>query len=73
MVLVTSVLVTLRGSEQVGYMVAAVLVTAAVFAFAHAWAHALAASHAAGAPLDRHALLRSLGHEWSMVEAHCRR
>ena len=68
-VLVTSVLVTLRGFEKVGYMVAAVLVTAAVFAFAHAWAHALATSHAAGAPLDRHALLRSLGHEWSMVQA----
>ena len=69
MVLVTSVLVTLRGSEKVGYMVAAVVVTAAVFAFAHAWAHALAGSHAAGAPLDRYALRRSLGHEWSMVQA----
>jgi hypothetical protein len=69
LVLVTSVLVALAGSEGVGYVIAAVLVTSAVFAFAHAWAHALARSGAVRAPLDRHLLLRSLGHESSIVEA----
>jgi hypothetical protein len=68
-VLVTSVLVTLAGSERVGYVIAAVLVTTLVFALAHAWAHALAGSGAARAPLDRHALLVSIGHEFPIVQA----
>jgi hypothetical protein len=69
MVLVTSVLAAFAGSEAVGYVIAAVIVTTSVFALAHAWAHALAGSGAARAPLDRHALRRSLGHESSIVEA----
>ena len=67
-VLVTSVLAALGGTEQVGYVIAAVLVTASVFALAHGWAHALAGT-GGGAPLDRHALLRSMGHEFPIVRA----
>jgi hypothetical protein len=69
MVLVTSILAALDGSEKIRYAIAAVLVTTLVFALAHAWAHALATSGAARAPLDRHALLASLGHEFAIVEA----
>ena len=69
MVLVTSVLAALAGSEDVGYVIAAILVTTSVFALAHAWANALAGSGAARAPLDRHALLGSIGHEFSIVQA----
>lgn len=68
-VLVTSVLAAFAGSENVGYVIAAVVVTTSVFALAHAWAHALARSGAARAPLDRHALLGSIGHESPIVEA----
>jgi hypothetical protein len=68
-VLVTSVLAAFAGSEEVGYVIAAVLVTTSVFALAHAWAHALARSGAARAPLDRHALLSSIGHEFPIVQA----
>ena len=68
-VLVTSVLAASAGSEDVGYVIAAVLVTASVFALAHAWAHALAGTGAARAPLDMHALRRSIGHEFAIVEA----
>ena len=69
MVLVTSVLAAFAGSESVGYVIAAVLVTTSVFALAHAWAHALARSGADRAPLDRHALLGSIGHELPIVQA----
>jgi hypothetical protein len=68
-VLVTSVLVAFTGSERAGLIVASVLVTAIVFALAHAWAHALAGSAAESKPVDRHALRRALGHEWTIVEA----
>jgi hypothetical protein len=68
-VLVTSVLAALGGSEDVGYVVAAVFVTTSVFAVAHAWANALAQSRAARAPLDRHALRRSIQHEFTIVQA----
>jgi hypothetical protein len=68
-VLVTSVLAAFAGTERVGYVIAAVIVTTSVFALAHAWAHALARSGAARAPLDRHAFVRSLGHEFSIVQA----
>ncbi len=68
-VLVTSVLAAFAGSEAVGYVIAAVLVTTAVFALSHAWANALARSGAARAPLDRHALLGSIGHELPIVQA----
>ena len=68
-VLVTSVLAAFAGSERVGYVIAAVLVTTFVFALAHAWAHALARSGAARAPLDTQALLGSIGHEFAIVQA----
>ena len=68
-VLVTSVLVAFASFEDVGYVIAAVLITTSVFALAHAWAHALARSGAARAPLDRHALLSSIGHEFPIVQA----
>jgi hypothetical protein len=68
-VLVTSVLISFQGSEAAGFVIAAVLVTTAVFELAHAWAHALAISGAAREPLDRHLLLRSVRHELSIVEA----
>ena len=68
-VLVTSVLVTFAGTDEVGFILAGAIVTAVVFALAHAWAHALARSQAARAPIDRHALLHSLRQEWTIVEA----
>jgi hypothetical protein len=68
-VLVTSVLATFEGSEPVGLIIAAVLVTTLIFELAHAWADALAESGAARRPLDRHALRRSIRHELSIVEA----
>ncbi len=68
-VLVTSVLVTFAGTDEVGYVLAGAIVTAIVFALAHAWAHALARSEEERAPIDRHALLHSLRQEWTIVEA----
>jgi hypothetical protein len=68
-VLVTSVLIAFDGSEQVGLMIAAVLVTTLVFELAHAWADALAESGAARRPLDVHVLRRYIRHELSIVEA----
>jgi hypothetical protein len=69
-VLVTSVLATLGASEErVGFMIAAVHVTALVFALAHAWAHALDATAATRAPVDRRALARALGREWPIVQS----
>ena len=65
----TSVLVTFGGSEPVGFIIAAVLVTTLVFELAHAWADALAERAAVRKPLDRHALRRSIRHELSIVEA----
>ena len=68
-VLVTSVLATFDGSERVGFVIAAVLVTTVVFELAHAWANALAESGAARRHLDTHTLGRSIRHEASIVEA----
>ena len=48
---------------------AAIAVTTIVFALAHAWAHAMSQAAGAHAPIDRRALLRSLGHEWAIVQA----
>ena len=67
--LVTSVLVTFAGTDDVGYVLAGAIVTAIVFALAHAWAHALARSEEERAPIDRRALLHSLRQEWTIVEA----
>ena len=68
-VLVTSVLATFEGSEPVGLIIGAVLVTTLVFELAHAWADALAESGAASRPLDTHTLRRTIRHELSIVEA----
>jgi hypothetical protein len=53
-VLVTSVLATFEGSEQVGLIITAVFVTTLIFELAHAWADPLAESGAARRSLDRH-------------------
>ncbi len=68
-ILVSSLIATLSPENDVGVTMAAIAVTTAVFALAHAWAHAV--SHAAEihAPIDRRVLLRSLGHEWAIVQA----
>jgi hypothetical protein len=66
---VTSVPATFEGSEPVGLIITAVLVTTLVFELAHAWARALAESGAARRPLDIHTLRRSIRHELSIVEA----
>jgi hypothetical protein len=68
-VLVTSVLVTFAGTDEVRYIIAGAIITAVVFALAHAWAHALARSRAERAPIDGLALLHSLRQEWTIVEA----
>ena len=62
-------LATFEGTEPVGLIIIAVLVTTLVFELAHAWAHALAQSGAARRPLDRHVVRRSIRHELSIVEA----
>jgi cobalamin synthase len=69
LVLVGSVLATLGPQERVGYMIAALGVTTLVFALAHAWAHALGGSARTRMPVDKHALRRSMRHEWTIVQA----
>jgi hypothetical protein len=70
LILVTSVMATLeQNEEQVGLMIAALLITAGVFALAHAWAHALDAAGKARMPVDRHLLARGVRHEWPIVQA----
>ena len=50
-------------------MIAAVVVTAFVFALAHAWAIGLAKSAESGAPFGARAFGAGLRHEWPMVQA----
>jgi hypothetical protein len=70
LILVTSVMATLeQNEERVGLMVAALLITAGVFALAHAWAHAVEAAGKARMPVDRHLLARGVRHEWPIVQA----
>ncbi|HEY6779672.1 MAG TPA: hypothetical protein VI111_01890 [Thermoleophilaceae bacterium] len=68
-ILVSSLMATLSPAKAVGATMAALAVTTIVFALAHAWAHAMSLAAEAHAPLDRRALLRSLSHEWAIVQA----
>jgi hypothetical protein len=68
-ILATSVIATLPGAERPAIVIAALLVTAVVFALAHAWAHVLARSARERAPVTRSAVAAGIKHEWPMVEA----
>jgi hypothetical protein len=69
-VLVSSVIVGLAQTElTAGYMMAALAVTALVFALAHAWSTALAQSARDREALRPDHLLDGVRHEWPMVEA----
>jgi hypothetical protein len=69
-VLVTSILATFDAEEQEAvWMMAAVVVAAAIFAITHAWAQSLAARADIGTRDGRETLLAALRHEWPMVES----
>jgi len=68
LILVTSVIVTLSGKE-IELLAVALVVTSAVFALAHAWAHALSEAAVEQRAVDRHRFMRSLSHEWPIVQA----
>ncbi len=68
-VLATSVIATLPGAERPAIVIAALLVTAIIFALAHAWAHVLARSAKDRVPVTRDAVAAGVKHEWPMVEA----
>jgi len=69
-VLVSSVIVGLgEATITAGWMMAAVAVTALVFALAHAWATALGRSAEVRAPLGRRIVLDAVRHEWPMAES----
>jgi hypothetical protein len=69
-VLVSSVIVGLGDANlAAGWTMAAVAVTAMVFALAHAWSTALARSADLGRPLHLDALRHGIRHEWPMAEA----
>ena len=68
-ILVSSLVATLSPKNDVGVTMAALAVTTIVFALAHAWAHAMSHAADAHAPIDRRALIHSLGHEWAIVQA----
>jgi hypothetical protein len=69
-ILVSSVIVGLAATNlAVGMMMAAVSVTALVFALAHAWSTSLARSAEHGQALSAGHLLDGIRHEWPMVEA----
>jgi hypothetical protein len=68
-VLATSVIATLPGAEGPWIVIAALLVTAIVFALAHAYAHVLARSAKEGVPVTRADVAAGVKHEWPMVEA----
>ena len=70
LILVTSVIATLeQDEEQVGLMIAALLITVGVFALAHAWAHALDTAAREHVPVSRHVLARGVRHEWPILQA----
>ena len=69
-ILVSSVIVGLAATDLgAGAVMAALTVTALVFALAHAWSTALARSAVDREALGTRHLLDSLRHEWPMVEA----
>jgi hypothetical protein len=69
-VLVGSVLVGLADEEESAEeVIAAVVVTAFVFALAHAWAIGLAQSSALGSPFGMRVWAAGIRHEWPMVQA----
>ena len=69
-ILVSSVIVGLAGTDlTAGAMMAALAVTALVFALAHAWSGALARSADDRQALAVGHVLDGLRHEWPMVEA----
>src|SRR5215207_7064267 len=69
-VLVSSVIVGLGDADYAaGWTMAAVAVTALVFALAHAWSTALAHSADLGRPMGLESFLHGIRHEWPMVEA----
>jgi hypothetical protein len=69
-VLVSSVIVGLGDAGYAaGWTMAAVAVTALVFALAHAWSTALARSADLGRPMGLETLRHGIRHEWPMVEA----
>jgi hypothetical protein len=68
-VLATSVIATLPGAERPAIVIAALLVTAIVFALAHAWAEVLARSAKNRTAVTRAAIAAGIKHEWPMVEA----
>ena len=69
-ILVSSVIVGLAGTNlTAGAMMAALAVTAAVFALAHAWSGALARSADDRQALAVGHVLDGIRHEWPMVEA----
>ena len=69
-ILVSSVIVGLAGTDlTAGAMMAALAVTALVFALAHAWSGALARSADDRQALSVGHVLDGIRHEWPMVEA----
>ncbi len=68
-VLATSVIATLPGAERPAIVIAALLVTATVFALAHAWAQVLARSAKERHPVSTADIVTAIRHEWPMVEA----
>jgi hypothetical protein len=69
-VLVSSVIVGLGNAGiRAGWTMAALAVTAVVFALAHAWSTALGRSADLGRPMDRQAFWDGIRHEWPMAEA----
>ena len=69
-ILVSSVIVGLAGTNlTAGAMMAALAVTALVFALAHAWSRALARSADDREALAVSHVLDGIRHEWPMVEA----
>ena len=69
-ILVSSVIVGLAGTDlTAGAMMAALAVTALVFALAHAWSRALARAADHRQALSVGHVLDGIRHEWPMVEA----
>lgn len=68
-ILVSSLIATLNPDNDVGVTMGAIAITTVVFALAHAWAHAMSQAAVAHVGVDARVLLRSLSHEWAIVQA----